>query len=180
MKEIIPHFPLRSSTGRDYISFSLIFGARQKGKLFFSNQKIRLAIEQNPWLKGNQIGFITYSIDHNKKLITSIHYYPFQTLKLLRVESLQKTGLASIAEFVILNELAKRFPNYSIKSTNMTRRKRKKQLRKQGRKPGKPIPIKKAVEIIRTYIRKKTQEQRGIIQEKKPKLLKRVWRKISK
>ncbi|MFA4907532.1 MAG: hypothetical protein WC602_04650 [archaeon] len=63
-----------------------------------------------------------------------------------------KIGFASMLEHELVKHLEKRFPKHDIKTTYWPEHKRFRQIKRQGREPGIPLPIGEAKTRIKNYI----------------------------
>lgn len=137
--------------------FRLFIGEPKEGELFFTNKKIQKAIEKNPSVIGEQTGRITYSLNINFRTFTSWEYYPISKVRFKKEfkEIINKTGFATLAELTILKQLEKEYPSHFITTTKLPENKRNEQLHKQRRKAAQTIPIKDAIKLLESYVRKR-------------------------
>lgn len=130
---------------------------------------------------GKTIGMLVYEVNPYKKVIRSVNYWPIRPhdlnaigLTSMEQASLKKIGLAERLEAEVEEYLGKLHPDYKISSTAKPEEERKRQLKRRGRKTGKPIPIKKAANLTRKKIRKDE------LKAKMKKVTKRLFQKVLK
>lgn len=139
----------------DSVTLYLFVSEQKNEELFFSNKKIRQAIEKNPSAIGLQIWEIIYTIDFANKTIISDYYYPKTRIISPLKPIVEKTGFAALAELTILKQLAKDYPDFYLTTTLDPDKRRRKQLEKHGRVEGETLPIKEAIRRLENYVRRR-------------------------
>ena len=134
-------------------------------KRFITNSNIHNTIKSAHLKEGEVIGSISLKrfrdIEERFRLKTPyfeyVSYYPLSTHR----EKLQGHGIASYAEYIILKELASKFPNAKINDTTREAisSSRQNQLIKQGIAPYEKVPtfkerLAKVERYLRTHKRK--------------------------
>ncbi|HLD59096.1 MAG TPA: hypothetical protein VI977_05710 [archaeon] len=143
-----------------YINFSLSIGFFQKGinrlsdgprdcNLFVSNRGIQRTIEVLP--EKTDVGYIKVWIDPTGKEIRTVGFFPISTPQNLK---LLGKGITSFAELQIERQLEKWFPDFKITHSSNPTPERKRQLRKRGREIGEKVPLRKAIALTSTYVKK--------------------------
>ncbi|GEM_PF-3204630 len=173
----------------DIVSFDLVIepfskeGPKAKG-MFVTNPKIREVIQKVGIPPQSGIGYMAFTIDHSKKIITSDTFYPLGGLvirsfwrKHPKQFFFEKTGLASFAEYLVERSLLRRYPSYSIQSTKSYSGYRKSQLNKRKRTAGVLIPLREAVRLSRDYVAKGMKEYRQRRSQSLQKRAKKVYKK---
>lgn len=145
--------------------FRTFIGEFKKGELFATNPAIREILEKGKLPIGMEIGWVEIAISHTDKQITTARFRPLGADYGLARVALEGKGIATFIENQIERFLLKRFPDYSIRSTAPASVLREAQLRRRGREPGVPIPLKEAVRLssqqVREGMRRYWQKQRA-------------------
>jgi hypothetical protein len=167
-------------------------GKHGKNNEFFSfftskkiNSNLKKIINSINLKKPKKIGVIGIDQPKQKEFCTW-NYYPvsneltkknFEVIK----KALEKTGFASKTELRILMHLKKKFPEHTVRSSQVPSGSRMKQLMNHGRKIGEPYYIHSTIEKIRNYtVRKAIGKKRFNMHLKRIKELKQNQKKQQK